>query len=158
MAGLCLGAECPVPGQRIVAAARGWIGTPYCHQASTRGAGADCLGLIRGIWRETLGGEPETPPPYTPDWAESSDGEQMLEAALRHMAPVIRAKARAGDLLLFRMVEKGPIKHAAILTSPGLTGGGIIHAYSGHAVCETRLTDPWLRRLAGVFRFPSSCS
>ena len=34
---------------RIVMAARGWIGTPYVHQASCRGAGADCLGLIRGV-------------------------------------------------------------------------------------------------------------
>ncbi|MDG1118150.1 MAG: peptidase, partial [Flavimaricola sp.] len=29
----------------VVATARGWIGTPYLHQASCRGAGCDCLGL-----------------------------------------------------------------------------------------------------------------
>lgn len=31
----------------IVAAARGWIGTPYLHQASLKGVGTDCLGLVR---------------------------------------------------------------------------------------------------------------
>lgn len=33
----------------IVAAARQWLGTPYRHQASVRGVGCDCLGLIRGV-------------------------------------------------------------------------------------------------------------
>ena len=70
----------------IVAAARGWIGTPYRHQASVKGAGTDCLGLIRGVWRETMGEEPETPPAYTPDWAETPGGtgaETLAEAAGR---------------------------------------------------------------------------
>ena len=35
----------------IVAEARGWIGTPYRHQASLKGVGADCIGLVRGVWR-----------------------------------------------------------------------------------------------------------
>ncbi|HMM10451.1 MAG TPA: peptidase, partial [Paracoccus solventivorans] len=55
-------------GLRAVEIARGWIGTPYVHQGSVKGAGADCLGLIRGVWRELYGTEPEAPPPYTPDW------------------------------------------------------------------------------------------
>ena len=41
--------------ERVVDAARGWLGTPYVHQASSKGSGADCLGLIRGIWREIFG-------------------------------------------------------------------------------------------------------
>lgn len=44
---------------RVVAEARGWVGTPYVHQASARGAGADCLGLVRGVWRGVFGDEPE---------------------------------------------------------------------------------------------------
>ena len=43
----------------IVASARGWIGTPYRHQCSQKGLGADCLGLLRGVWREVIGPEPE---------------------------------------------------------------------------------------------------
>ena len=49
----------------IVQAARGWIGTPYVHQASVKGGGTDCLGLVRGIWREFFGAEPEVMPAYT---------------------------------------------------------------------------------------------
>lgn len=52
---------------RVLAAARDWIGTPYRHQASVKGEGADCLGLVRGLWREMLGEEPEHPPAYGSD-------------------------------------------------------------------------------------------
>ena len=47
----------------MVAEARAWIGTPYVHQASVRGGGTDCLGLLRGVWRVVIGEEPETVPP-----------------------------------------------------------------------------------------------
>jgi len=43
--------------------ARSWIGTPYVHQASVKGVGCDCLGLLRGVWRELVGAEPEKMPP-----------------------------------------------------------------------------------------------
>lgn len=36
-------------GERAVLVARTWIGTPYVHQGSAQGAGADCLGLVRGV-------------------------------------------------------------------------------------------------------------
>jgi hypothetical protein len=49
--------------------ARTWIGTPYRHQASVKGVGADCLGLVRGIWREVIGPEPAVVPPYSPGTA-----------------------------------------------------------------------------------------
>lgn len=153
----CPGCPCTPrdTGTAVVAEARRWIGTPYCHQASTRGAGADCLGLIRGVWRAVLGPEPEDPGAYTADWAEATGEERLLGAALRHMARIAPEDARVGDMLLFRMVEKGPAKHAGILSSPTLDAGRLIHAYSGHAVCETRLTQPWLRRMVGIFRFPA---
>lgn len=141
-------------GVDVVAAARRWIGTPYRHQASCRGAGADCLGLIRGIWRELLGTEPEPVPAYTPDWAEATGEERLLAAAHRVLQRVREDDARPGDILLFRMIERGPAKHVAVLSSEGLTDGRIIHAYSGHDVCETRLTTAWHRRMAGVFRLP----
>lgn len=139
---------------KVVDAARSWLGTPYRHQASCKGVGADCLGLIRGVWRDVLLEEPERPPPYTADWAEATGEERLLKAAHRLLVRIREEDALAGDILLFRMIERGPAKHVAILVSDRLADGQIIHAYSGHAVCETRLTTSWRRRLAGVFRFP----
>ena len=134
----------------IIAAARRWIGTPYVHQASCRGAGCDCLGLVRGVWRELYGQEPERPPAYTPWWAEDSGEETMLAAARRHLVPVTDARIRPGDVLLFRYRRTLPAKHAAIAVSPD----AMIHAQEGAAVCEVPMTPWWKRRIAGVFAFP----
>ncbi|MDP2124556.1 MAG: NlpC/P60 family protein [Parvibaculum sp.] len=139
----------------IVAAARGWIGTPYRHQASLKGAGTDCLGLVRGVWRETIGAEPEAPPPYTPDWAEAPGGaaeETMADAARRHMTEIAVADAQAGEVVLFRMRPGGPAKHAAILSAPDR----MIHAWSGRAVVETSMGRWWRVRAAFAFRFPGT--
>jgi NlpC/P60 family putative phage cell wall peptidase len=140
----------------LVAAAEGWLGTPYRHQASRKGAGADCLGLVRGVWREVLGPEPETPPAYTPDWSEPGREERLLAAALRWMTPRPREAAAAGDVLAFRMRTGAPAKHLAILTDPGGPGREprMIHAYSGRGVVASSLGPSWRRRLAAVFSFP----
>ncbi|MEO1100578.1 MAG: peptidase P60 [Pseudomonadota bacterium] len=134
----------------IVAAARRWIGTPYRHQASMRGVGADCLGLLRGVWREQCGDEPETAPPYSPDWAEILGEETLLMAARRHLVERDIGGAEAGDVLLFRMGAGCPAKHCAI-RSPS---DRIIHAYWGRSVVETRLSPWWQRRIAAAFSFP----
>ena len=136
----------------LVASARTWIGTPYRHQASRRGVGADCLGLIRGVWREVIGDEPQVPPPYTPDWAEALKEETLLKAARSYLEELPVSNADAGDVYLFRMGLGHPAKHCAILSGPDR----IIHAYWGRAVCETRLVPWWRRRIAGAFAFPQA--
>lgn len=138
-------------GGRAVAAARGWLGTPYRHQASLKGVGADCLGLVRGVWRELYGAEPEAIPPYSRDWCEVSKDEYLLRAATRLMAPGFGEAP--GDVLLFRMIEEAPAKHLAIRGDAG-PEGTIIHAYSGRSVVESPFLASWRRRLVAVFRFP----
>lgn len=142
------------PGQAVVIAARRWIGTPYVHQASCRGAGADCLGLIRGVWRELEGDEPDAVPAYTPDWSEAGGDELLLRAAAALMAPVGTRDAAPGDMIVFRMRRGAVAKHLGILAET-VAAPTFIHAYSGHAVLESPLTPPWQRRIAAYFRFPS---
>ena len=67
--------------ERVIAAARGWLGTPYHDQASVKGVGCDCLGLVRGVWRELHGPEPLPIPPYSRDWGETGTREPLAEAA-----------------------------------------------------------------------------
>ncbi len=134
----------------IVIAARDWLGTPYRHQASRKGVGTDCLGLLRGVWREMLGDEPEKAPPYTPDWAEAYGEDTLLDAARRHLTEIPVGEASTGDILLFRMGMGVPAKHCAIITG----SGKIIHAYWGRSVVETRLVPWWQRRIAAAFAFP----
>ena len=82
-------AEMSARGTAVVAAARGWIGTPYVHQAARKGAGCDCLGLLRGIWREVVGEEPEAIPSYSMDWSEPQGDERLWRGALRHLSPKV---------------------------------------------------------------------
>jgi len=139
----------------ILAAARAWIGTPYVHQASLRGAGCDCLGLLRGVWRDLYGEEPEIPPPYTPDWAERSGKETLRDAALRHLVPVEVAEAAPGDVLLFAFKAHLPAKHCALLTtSIDDPAAKIIHAHENLPVAEVALVDGWRRKIRFAFRFP----
>ena len=140
----------PLVRDDIVAETRRWIGTPYRHQASVKGAGCDCLGLVRGVWRAVVGAEPERAPPYAPDWAEASGIESLAAAAARHLTAIPCDEWAPGDVVLFRWRANLPAKHAAIITAPGL----MVHAHDGAAVAEVVLAPWWRRRLAYAFRFP----
>lgn len=131
----------------VVAEARLWLGTPYRHQGAVRGAGCDCLGLIRGIWRAGFGAEPEAVPPYSRDWAEQGGDERLWRAALRHMEP---GAGMAGDVLLFRMRKNAVAKHLGIQSG----ADRFIHAMSGQGVVESALTPAWRARIVARFSFP----
>jgi len=141
---------------RIVKAARSWLGTPYHDQASVKGVGCDCLGLIRGVWREVVGPEPMPVPPYSRDWGEAGPHEVLADAARAAMIEIDIAEARTGDVVLFRMRAGAIAKHAGILTSPaqGARPHRFIHAYERTGVIEEYLTEPWHRRIAFAFRVP----
>jgi len=138
---------------RVVGAARCWIGTPYRHQASVKGAGCDCLGLLRGVWREIHGVEPASVPAYTRDWSEPGGEERLWDAARRHLLPKPLEAVAPGDVILFRMRAGSVAKHLGIQaeTGPALT---FLHAYSGHGVVESPLSGPWARRIVARFAFP----
>lgn len=134
----------------ILAETRSWIGTPYQHQASAKGAGCDCLGLVRGVWRSFYGDEPEAAPAYTPNWAERAGRETLLMAAQTYLREIRIDEARPGDVLLFRMDTRSPVKHAAILDEEDR----IVHAYWGRAVVRSRFAPWWRARCAAAFSFP----
>jgi NlpC/P60 family putative phage cell wall peptidase len=134
----------------IVASARRWIGTPYLHQASLLDVGCDCLGLVRGVWRDVIGPEPEITPIYSPAWAKAADGERLLDGLARHFVPISLADCRTGDVLAFRFRDHLPATHLAILTTPT----HIAHAHSGARVAEVPLCAPWRKRLTAAFAFP----
>lgn len=134
----------------IATLTKGWLGTPYRHQASLKGVGCDCLGLVRGVWRERFGEEPELPPAYAPDWAEARLEETLANAGRRHLIEVPPLVFETGDVLLFRWKPHLPAKHAGI----AIDRTRMIHAQEGACVSEAALSSWWLRRLAFAFRFP----
>lgn len=134
----------------IVAVARTWIGTPYVHQASVKGAGCDCLGLLRGVWRELHGEEAEDIPPYRPDW-DAPGGERLRDGLARHLAPIAVKSIAPGDVVLFRMVPRASARHCAIV---GERDGvlTLIHARQNKRVGEEPLSPFWRAKLAYAFR------
>lgn len=143
--------------ERVVSIARGWIGTPYHHQASVKGVGCDCLGLVRGVYAEVYGQVPETPPPYTRDLAEASQTETLLEAAGRHFDMIHPWQVpQAGDVAVFRIRSRAMAKHCGILTTPDADRfpTRMIHAFEGAPVCEVSMSRWWWRHVAEIFRFP----
>ena len=137
----------------IITAARGWIGTPYVHQQSRRGAGCDCLGLLRGVWREVIGAEPEPIPAYSRDWSEPQGDERLWQAARRHLLDKDLEDVAEGDVILFRMRQSGVAKHLGLQAETG-SSPSFVHAYSGHGVVESPLSRPWRRRIVARFEFP----
>lgn len=140
--------------QQIVEITRSWIGTPYHHQESVKGQGCDCLGLLRGVWREFYGDEnPEPMPNYSPSWGDHRVDDPLMMVAKKYFKEQSKPKRagdlREGDVLLFRMRRGMAVKHCSIVSGPEK----MIHAYSLHEVREDDITDWWISKLVGVFRF-----
>ncbi len=133
---------------QIVEEVKSWVGTPYRHQASVKGAGCDCLGLVRGVWRSLYDEEPAPLPVYSPDWAERGQSELLKEAAEQFLLPVNAPKI--ASVLLFRMDATSPVKHCGIL----INQHEFAHAYWGRSVSCSAYGRWWKSRLAGAYNFP----
>lgn len=133
--------------EEILTEAREWIGSPYVHQGSLRGVGADCLGLIRGVWREVVGDEPEPMPAYAADWWVAP--QNMLTAMFeRHFTETDPSDRQASDILTFAL-RGGPVKHCAIITPDTM-----IHVRMNRSVREEPLTEVWQRLIVSAYRWP----
>lgn len=135
--------------ETVVKAARAWLGTPYRHRASSLGAGCDCLGLLRGVWRALYGGEAMAVPHYAASLRDPAHIGALQAAAERLLLPE-DGPPGAGQVVLFRLAGQAAPRHCGILVAPGR----FIHAQERLGVLEADLTEPWARRMAGRYRFP----
>ncbi len=135
----------------MVIAARAWLGTPYRHRASTLGAGCDCLGLLRGVWRTLYGGEPVAVPTYRADWRGEGHSAALREAAERFLL-VETGSPNAGQVVLFRLGGMAEPRHCGIMISTTR----FVHAQEHLGVVEANLTPGWASRISGLYRFPDA--
>lgn len=125
-----------------------WLGTPYHHQQAVKGIGCDCLGLLRGVYASVFE-KPLVPvPPYGPAWDEVAKDETLLAAAHEYLIP--HDKIEAGTVLVFRMKRTAVAKHCGI----AISSDTMVHAHMKQGVVKERLTEAWMRRVAGTFKFP----
>lgn len=133
----------------VVVAARQFLGTPYRHQASLAGAGCDCLGLLRGVWRGLYGAEPMAMPAYRADMRDPENAAALRLAAERFLL-VETGPMGAGQVVLFRLGGMAEPRHCGIMVS----AERFIHAQERLGVVEANLTEAWGRRVSGRFGFP----
>lgn len=127
-------------GATVIECARTWIPTPYVPQASLKGIGTDCPGLILGVGRELgLLGEIALPP-YT-----ETDPLILDELLAAHLDPA--QGERVGDVLVLTVgAERRHLALAAEST--------IIHVYGRkYGVTEHIFAANWRRRVLARWRF-----
>jgi cell wall-associated NlpC family hydrolase len=136
---------------QVVAAARGWLGTPWRHQGRSR-HGVDCGGLLVQVARE-LGLADVDVTAYPME----ADGASLRALCEAHMARIPLAEAAPGDAVLIRFRPPGPESHLALVTD--YPGGrlALLHALNRGAdgrVVEHRLDAHWRSLIVAAYRLP----
>lgn len=147
----------PELGQQIVAEAREWVGTPVVWEASLKGKGCDCRGLIAGVARELGRCEAAEIEARIVGYAGRIDETELLSGLARLFDPVQLDERRAGDVLAFRYPARHgrremTVQHLAIDAGEN---GRMVHAYMGEPaiVLEVPLDRFWSRRLHSAWRW-----
>lgn len=132
----------------VIREAREWVGTPFHHQAASKGVGCDCAGLVRGVG-QALGLMPPLPPELL-RYGRLPQPERMREVLARFMDPV-EGPPLPGDVLFMGWVGGRPM-HLGILTP--LHGRGILHGFSeAGRVIETRLPVAYEARIDSWWKY-----
>lgn len=114
-------------GELVAQQAREWLATPFVWQASQRGVGCDCKGLLWGVAREL--GFPEAESLYA-QVADYSPTRPVPSALLKEgfrdiFDPTSPDDIKPGDILLLKV--GGKASHIAIVSDEGRA----IHAQIG---------------------------
>ncbi len=125
----------PAFGLAVVAEARSWIDTPFIWQASVKGRGCDCKGLIAGVAGALGRPEAISLPARIADYRKVNP--KQLKAGLAALFDPT-AEPGPGDILLLKVA--GVAQHLAIFA-----GATMIHTYAkGPAkVIEVPLARVW---------------
>ena len=137
----------------IVQAARGWLDTPYHHQARLRGVGVDCLGLLIGVCRE-LGTVDETFD--VTGYPRAADGTTLMRLAKQHMEQIDGAM-QPGHAIVTSC--HGVPHHFGIIADYRHGGLSIIHASSfarPARVIEMRLLLTCSMQFVAAFKLPGA--
>lgn len=136
----------------IAEEARQWVGTRWAHQASLKGVGADCIGLVVGVAAACGVAEAaafRSAPEYR-GYGREPDPSLLLAGCERWLNRVMLWEARLGDVLVFRFLFEP--QHFALVSREDPQY--IVHSYAqARRVVENRLDDTWRTRRLRAYRF-----
>ncbi len=140
-------------GDRIVAAAMPWLGTPHVNQARVRGIGVDCGMLLIGALEDAglVSKGAIQIQPYSNEWHLHHSEEWFLSYVKTYCRQV--SQLEKGDFLMFQFGRC--ISHAGIYVGDNI----LIHAVIGQGVILSDLDDVMFldsrgaSRLRGIYRF-----
>jgi len=134
--------------QAVVAAAKGWLGTPYHTHGRVKGAGVDCGMLLLEVFREA-GVLPELDPGYYPaDWHLHQTSELYRGWVERYARPLSPGEnPLPGDIALFRFGKT--VSHGAVVAEWPV----VIHSYIREGVVYADATNgPLQNTFEGCWR------
>ena len=126
----------------VAACARGYIGTPFHHQGRLKGGGIDCAGLIICVAHELnissfdIQSYTRTPNPRV---YLSVLNDNLDEDTTGVFVP--------GQVLSFAFARYQ--QHLGIT----VTSTTMVHAIEQHLTHELTLSETWIKRLRGVWRY-----
>jgi NlpC/P60 family putative phage cell wall peptidase len=109
----------------VLAEARTWLGTPWRHASDVKGAGVDCIMLLRAVFN-AAGMSIADPRPYPPDWYLHRGEERCLDGVMTYADEV--TDPRPGDVALYKVYRC--YAHAALV----LDWPEVLHAFRGEGV------------------------
>lgn len=134
----------------IVTEAREWLGTRWHHQASLKGVGCDCIGLVAGVARAL---KVQAAYDFDGDFKLRAYGRQPDPSALlagcdHLMERIPKTSARLGDVLVMKF-ETEP-QHFGIVSA--IDPPYMIHAFAqARKVVEHRIDALWLSRVLRAY-------
>ena len=130
----------------VVAAARGWLGTPFHHQGRLQGVGCDCVGLVVGV-AESLG----VPVQDQAGYSREPQGRALRDALDAQLVPI--PAPVPGCVVLMRIGREE--RHVGIVATAPTGALSIIHAWlQAGEVVEHHLDAVWLQRIVQSYEIP----
>lgn len=135
----------------IVNEAASWEGTPWAHMQAAKGSGADCIGIIRGLYGFVYGTEiPLCDYYYTPSWFHPPTKHSLLLSALSsRLNEIALSEAQAGDVIAFDRYRVGVPTHCGVL----LQENNFVHVDSRKGAIVAPYRTPWTDKTYACFSF-----
>ena len=108
---------------QVLAEARTWLGTPWHHEGSIKGAGVDCAMLLVCVFASVGAIQAFDPRPYPIDHMMHSGEERFMGWLMPHATEVTEGEPQPADVIVYKVGRC--YSHGAVVTE----WPHIIHAF-----------------------------